>query len=77
MRALYSLCRQGSDALRQAFQVDRGEAGNVPELLGIYSKMRACVVHLREGERTLSMMRWGLPSPAFILKGRSTPASPS
>ena len=37
---LYSLGRQGSDALRQAFAVARDEAGNMPELPGIYPKTR-------------------------------------
>ena len=27
---------------------------------------------MREGVRTLSMMRWGMPSPAFALRGKKT-----
>ena len=37
---LYSLGRQGADALRQSFQVTRDEAGNMLELPGIYPKTR-------------------------------------
>lgn len=67
---LYSLGRQGPDALRAFFQAMCNATGNMPELPAIFPNTAAPVVHLREGERTLSMMRWGLPSPAFALEGR-------
>ncbi|AWN35968.1 SOS response-associated peptidase [Methylobacterium radiodurans] len=67
---LYSLGRQGPDALRAFFQATRDATGNMPELPAIFPNTAAPVVYLREGERTLSMMRWGLPSPAFALEGR-------
>jgi putative SOS response-associated peptidase YedK len=67
---LYSLGRQGPAALQAFFQIDRDETGNMPELPGIFPSTAAPVVHLRDGERRLSMMRWGLPSPAFALEGR-------
>ncbi|MDN3571580.1 SOS response-associated peptidase [Methylobacterium longum] len=65
---LYSL-RAGPDALRRAFGVDRDETGNLPLLPGIFPNTAAPVVHTRDGTRALSMMRWGMPSPAFALKG--------
>jgi putative SOS response-associated peptidase YedK len=69
---LYSLGRQGPAALREAFGVSYDATGNMPELPAIFPDTRAPVVHMRDGERALSMMRWGLPSPAFALKGRKT-----
>ncbi len=68
---LYSL-RSGQDDLRTAFAIERDEAGNLPPLFGIYPNTSAPVVRLRDGARTLSMMRWGMPSPAFALRGKKT-----
>ena len=69
---LYSLGRQGPAALREAFGISVDATGNMPELPAIFPDTAAPVVHMREGERTLSMTRWGLPSPAFVLKDRKT-----
>jgi putative SOS response-associated peptidase YedK len=70
---LYSL-NKGQDAIRKAFGVQRDEAGNLPPLPGIFPNTMAPVVRMQEGERTLAMMRWGMPSPEFALKGKKVDA---
>lgn len=50
------------EAIRRLFAIDRDLTGNLPPQPGIYPDYAAPVVHVREGERTLSMMRWGMPS---------------
>ncbi len=66
---LYSLTR-GQDAMRRLFRIEQDRTGNLPTLPGIFPNTAAPIVHVVGGERTLSMYRWGLPSPAFALKGR-------
>lgn len=46
--------------------------GNLPSLPGIYPDTLAPVVRNFEGQRELTMMRWGMPSPQFALKGKKT-----
>ena len=58
---LYSV-KTNQEAIRQLFRVERDTAGNLPPLPGVYPDYAAPVVHVREGARTLSMMRWGMPS---------------
>ncbi|MFK5598236.1 SOS response-associated peptidase [Methylobacterium sp. HMF5984] len=70
---LYSL-NKGQDAIRKAFGVQRDDAGNLPPLPGIFPNTMAPVVRMLEGERTLAMMRWGMPSPEFALKGKKVDA---
>ena len=70
---LYSL-NKGQDAIRKAFGVQRDDAGNLPPLPGIFPNTMAPVVRMRDGERTLAMMRWGMPSPEFALKGKKVDA---
>ena len=60
---LCSLARS-QDEIRRAFAVDRDEAGNLPPLPGIFPDQMAPVVHAVEGERVLTMMRWGFPPKA-------------
>jgi len=46
--------------------------GNLPPLPGVFPDYSAPVVRNTEsGERELTMMRWGMPSPQFALKGRT------
>ena len=66
---VYSL-RAPQSEIGEAFGIERDETGNPPPLPGVFPNTAAPVVHLREGVRALSMMRWGMPSPAFALKGR-------
>ncbi len=59
---LYSSSRS-QDAIRRTFAIDRDEAGNLPPLPGIFPDQLAPVVHAGDGERVLTMMRWGFPPP--------------
>jgi len=47
-----------------------GTVGNLAPQTGIYPDYPAPVVRNFEGQRQLTMARWGMPSPAFALKGR-------
>jgi putative SOS response-associated peptidase YedK len=44
--------------------------GNMPFLPGIFPDMMAPIVRTIDGERELTMARWGMPSPAFALEGK-------
>jgi len=44
--------------------------GNLPPLPGIFPDYAAPIVRNEPGGRELTMARWGMPSPAFALKGR-------
>ena len=66
---LYSLIRPQSE-IGKAFDIEHDDTGNLPPLPGIFPNTTAPVIRMREGARALSMMRWGMPSPAFALKGR-------
>jgi putative SOS response-associated peptidase YedK len=60
---LYSLTRS-QEAIRRAFRVMRDRTGNLPVLPGIFPDAMAPVVRTaRDGERELTMMRWGFPPP--------------
>lgn len=48
------------------------EIGNLPPMPGIFPDYPAPIVRNHEGERELSLARWGMPSPEFALKGRKT-----
>ena len=66
---LYSLTKS-QDEIRRAFQIDTDHTGNLPPLPGIFPNTAAPIVHVAEGQRVLAMYRWGMPSPAFALKGK-------
>lgn len=59
---LYSL-GQGQDAIRRVFEAMRDEVGNLPPMPGIFPDQMAPVIRFTEGQRTLTMMRWGIPGP--------------
>jgi putative SOS response-associated peptidase YedK len=60
---LYSITRS-QEAIRRAFRVMRDRAGNLPVLPGVFPDAMAPVVRTaRDGERELTMMRWGFPPP--------------
>ena len=60
---LYSITRS-QEAMRRAFRVMRDRAGNLPILPGIFPDTLAPIVRkARDGERELTMMRWGFPPP--------------
>jgi putative SOS response-associated peptidase YedK len=68
---IYSLTK-GQAAIREIAGVWEDRTGNLPSLPGIYPDTAAPVVSNTAQGRVLSMMRWGMPSPAFALKGRKT-----
>ncbi len=68
---LYSLTR-AQDAMRSLFRVGRDMTGNLPPMQGIFPDYPAPIVRVADGERELTMARWGMPSPQFAMKGRST-----
>jgi len=68
---LYSITK-GQAAIRDFTRAMRDSTGNLPSLPGVFPDYAAPVVRNRDdGERELTMMRWGMPSPQFLLKGRT------
>ena len=67
---LYSLTR-GQAAIREMTRAMVDHAGNLPLMPGIYPDYRAPIVRHGEAAREVAMARWGMPSPAFALKGRN------
>ena len=68
---LYSLTKGQAAILAMArAMVDR--TGNLPPLPGIYPDDRAPIIRNGAEGRELVLARWGMPSPAFALRGRST-----
>ena len=67
---LYSLVK-GQAAIRELADVMTDHTGSLPEMAGIYPDYPAPIVRNSEGGRELVMARWGMPSPAFALEGKS------
>lgn len=68
---LYSLTK-GPAAIRAFFKTLKNEAGNLPPG-DHYPDSEAPVVRRGEGgEAELVRLRWGMPSPAFAMKGRES-----
>jgi putative SOS response-associated peptidase YedK len=60
---LYSVT-SNQEAIRRLFRVGRDLTGNLPRLPGIFPDYMAPVVRVAaDGERELTMMRWGMPCP--------------
>ena len=59
-------------AIREIAGAMEDRTGNLPALPAIFPDQAAPVVANVEGARVLTRMRWGLPSPAFALKGKKT-----
>src|ERR1700737_357574 len=59
---LYSITKNQA-AIRDLFKVAKDSAGNLPPLPAIFPDQMAPVVRVNEGERELTMMRWGMPNP--------------
>jgi putative SOS response-associated peptidase YedK len=54
----------GQEAMRRLLRVTRDSTGNLPGLPAVFPDMMAPVVRAaRDGERELSLMRWGFPPP--------------
>ncbi len=68
---LYSMTKPQA-AVRATFRVTGDLTGNLPPLTGIFPDYPAPIVRAADGDRQLTMARWGMPSPAFALKGRTT-----
>ena len=67
---LYSLTKS-QDAIRRITKAMHDRTGNLPPLPGIFPDYAAPIVRTAEdGERELLLARWGMPSPAFALKGK-------
>lgn len=59
---LYSITKN-QDAIRHLFRVARDMTGNLPPLPSVFPDGLAPVVRSADGERELTMMRWGMPGP--------------
>lgn len=69
---LYSLA-ENQNAIAELTCAERDAAGNLPAMPAIYPDYAAPIVRTgSDGVRELVMARWGMPSPAFALKGRAT-----
>lgn len=68
---LYSMTT-GQQAIREAADVMSDLTGNLPPMDEIYPDRPAPVVRNTKEGRELALMRWGMPSPAFALKGKKT-----
>jgi putative SOS response-associated peptidase YedK len=68
---LYSITK-GQTAIREFTRSIRDTTGNLPSIPGVFPDTTAPIVRMAEGERTLTMARWGMPSPQFALKDRKT-----
>jgi putative SOS response-associated peptidase YedK len=69
---LYSVTK-GPQAIREAARAMRDTTGNLEPLPGVFPDYSAPIVrNAPDGARELMMARWGMPSPAFALKGRNS-----
>ena len=68
---LYSLTK-GQAAIIALFGNLEDKTGNLPPLPGIFPDMSAPVIRNTSEGREMTLMRWGMPSPAFALKNRKT-----
>ncbi len=68
---LYSLTK-GQAAILQMARAMVDQTGNLPPLPGIFPDYPAPIVRNGAAGRELAYARWGMPSPAFALKGRKT-----
>ncbi len=66
---LYSLTSTQA-AIRNLTQAIRDATGNLAQLPGIFPDYTAPIVRNGAEGREMAMARWGMPSPAFALKGR-------
>ena len=68
---LYAVTK-GQQAIRELTRAMTDSTGNLPPMPGIFPDYPAPVVRNHEGGRQLALARWGMPSPAFALKGRNS-----
>jgi len=67
---LYSLTK-GQQAIIQLARVLGDRTGNLPPMPGIFPDYPAPIVRNGADGRELALARWGMPSPQFVLKGRT------
>ena len=68
---LYAMTK-GQQAIRELAGAMRDTTGNLPMLPGIFPDHAAPIVRTgTDGVRELVMARWGMPSPAFALQGKT------
>jgi putative SOS response-associated peptidase YedK len=68
---LYSITK-GQQAIREFTRAMSDRTGNLPPLPGVFPDYAAPIVRNQPDGRELTMARWGMPSPAFALKGRKS-----
>jgi putative SOS response-associated peptidase YedK len=69
---LYSLT-SNQKAIIDLVRAMRDLTGNLPPMPGIFPDYSAPIVrNAPDGERELTLARWGMPSPVFALKGRNS-----
>ncbi len=68
---LYSITTTQS-AMRDFARATRDRLGNLATMPAVFPDHSAPIVRVSDGQRELAMARWGMPSPQFALKGRST-----
>ncbi|PNG25712.1 SOS response-associated peptidase [Methylocella silvestris] len=65
---LYSITR-GQEAMRRLFRIGRDLTGNLAPMPGVFPDTMAPIVRIApDGERELTMMRWGFPPPPNLGK---------
>jgi len=67
---LYSLTK-GQQAIRELTRAMVDRSGNLPSLPAIFPDYAAPIVRNQPAGRELVLARWGMPSPAFALRGRN------
>jgi putative SOS response-associated peptidase YedK len=67
---LYSYTK-GQVAIRELARAMHDRTGNMPLLPGIFPDYSAPIVRNSSEGRELVMARWGMPTPVFVLQGRS------
>lgn len=67
---LYSVTK-GQSAIRDLFDAMDDRSGNLPSMPAVFPDYSAPIVrNTSNGGRELTRARWGMPSPAFALKGK-------
>jgi putative SOS response-associated peptidase YedK len=68
---LYAITKS-QQAIRDLTRAMTDRTGNLPPLPDIFPDYQAPIVRNQPEGRELAMARWGMPSPAFALKGRNS-----
>jgi putative SOS response-associated peptidase YedK len=68
---LYAVTK-GQQAIRELTRAMLDRTGNLPPLPGIFPDYQAPIVRNTADGRELTLARWGMPSPVFALKGRTS-----